>query len=172
MIKHSIFIVMAFSAIACSTVVDKTIENNYFKITDFSQGKMKKENDKWVIYEKTNEMRYEINDKCIYKQREINCLRHGFAISYDSKGADVELKCLVRTHIKVDAGSVGAGKKLETYEDKMLILLKGNEKIFSNPQYVDGTAGFDEFLIETSCYFQESEVLNFSQKIHMPKAKT
>lgn len=169
MIKHSIFIVMALAVSACSTVVDKSIENDYFKITDFSQGKMKKVNDEWVIYEKTNNMPYEVNDKCLYKQREINCLRHGFAISYDSKGADVELKCLVRTHIKADAGSVGAVKKSDSYEDKMLILLKGNEKIFISPQYVDGTAGFNELFIETSCYFQESEILNFNQKIQMPK---
>ncbi|MES2823608.1 MAG: hypothetical protein V4732_08400 [Pseudomonadota bacterium] len=169
MIKHIVFIAVVIIVTACSTVTDKNNENDYFKIVNFSQGKMKKVNDEWLIYEKTNNMQYEVNDKCIYKQREINCLRHGFTISYDSKGIDVELKCFARTTIKVDAGNVLQVKKIDTYEDEFIMPIKGNEKKFVNVQYVDGMAGFDNLLIKTTCYFQENEVLNISQKIQMPK---
>jgi hypothetical protein len=63
-------------------------------------------------------------------------------------------------------------KKADIYKDDFIMLLKGNEQKFVNVQYVDGTAGFDNLLIKTSCYFQEKEVLSFSQKIQMPKTKT
>ena len=156
----------------CSTSTHKKNEHESFKVLSFSQGKMKKVNEKWIIYEKTNDMLYEVNDKCIYNKKEINCLRHGFTISYDSKGVDVELQCSVRTNIKVDAGNNEQIKKTDTYEDEFRMPLKGSEREFVNVQYIDGAAGFSDLLIETSCFFGEKKVLNFSQKVRMKKPVT
>ena len=172
MIKHIATILVILTLFSCSTSTHKESENESFKVLSFSQGKMKKVNEKWVIYEKTNDMLYEVNDKCIYNKKEVKCLRHGFIISYDSKGADVELQCSVRTNIKVDAGNIEQVKKTDTYEDEFRMPLKGNEREFVNVQYIDGAAGFSDLLLETSCSFAGKKVLNFSQKVRMEKPKT
>lgn len=156
---------------SCSTSTHREGKNESFKVLSFSQGKMKKVNEKWVIYEETNDMLYEVNDKCIYNKKEINCLRHGFTISYDSKGADVELQCSVRTNIRVDAGNNEQVKKADTYEDEFRMPLEGSEGEFVNVQYIDGAAGFNDLLLETNCSFEGKKVLSFSQKVRMEKPK-
>ena len=157
-----IIIIIIFSG--CSTTKDRVTDE--FTVTSFSQGKMKKVAGEYQIYEETNEIEYEINDRCVYNKEEIDCLRHGFIISYDSIGLDVKLNCIAKTNMLVDAGNTGREKYTQTNQDDFYMPLVGTETKFINPQYVSGDSGLSDLEIETSCYYQDKLVLSFIQKIH------
>jgi hypothetical protein len=166
MVKHlfPILIILIFSG--CSTTKDKVPQG--FSITSFYQGKMKKIDDEYQIYDETNEMDYEINDRCMYSKEEINCLRHGFIISYDSLGLDVKLNCIAKTNMLIDAGNVAREKYTQTNQDDFYMELVGSETKFINPQYVSGDSGLSDLEIATSCHYQGKLVLSFTQRIHFP----
>lgn len=159
-----IFLLFFFSG--CSSIKEKEPEE--FSIISFSQGKMKKVGDEYQIYEEIKEMNYEINDRCIYSEEEIDCLRHGFIISYDSLGEDIKLTCIAKTNMLVDAGNVAREKYTQTNQDDFYMELTGSDTKFINPQYVSGDSGLSNLEIATSCLYQGKKVLSFTQIIHFP----
>ena len=164
MIRHLFILLVLICISACSTTKVEPPKEELI-IHDLTQGKMKKINGEWVIYEETKNMAYEVNDSCIYAKKPIECLRHGFKISYDSNGKDIQLECVAKTNITVNAGNNEQEKYIETNQDDFLMPLKGSEKEFVNVQYINGQPGLEDLYIETSCSLNGHQKFEFSQRI-------
>jgi hypothetical protein len=174
MIRNIVIIATVLLITACSTTKapERTGESPVVEskqeevvIIEISQGKMKKIDDKYVIYEHTDNMVYEVNDQCIYNKEPIDCLRHGFKIKYNSYGYNVRLDCLARTNISVNSGNVAQEKHIDTQEDDFYMDLKASENEFVNVQYISGQPGLEDLLVETSCSYKRKEVFRFRQRI-------
>lgn len=174
MIRNIVVISMVLFITACSTtkVPERTEDSPVVEsmqqelvITEIEQGKMKKADEKYVIYEHTDNMKYEVNDQCIYNKEAIDCLRHGFKIKYNSHGHDIRLNCIARTNISVNAGNVVQEKYVDTQEDDFYMDLKASENEFVNIQYISGQPGLEDLQLETSCSYKGKEVFRFKQRI-------
>jgi hypothetical protein len=165
LLRSSVLLMLLGFVSACTITPDKEGAANGFQILGIAQGKMKKIDDEWVVYEETDDMIYEVNDHCTYAERKIECLRHGFIIQYDSKDQDVELACTVRTNMKVDAGNSAEEKYVDTQQDDFYIPLKGSEKKFINVQYVSGQSGLSDLAMETVCSLYGRTVFKFNQRV-------
>lgn len=163
--KFNILFIGAFVVSACSSTVTSVEPVNDLTILSFTQGKMTKVDDEWVIYEQTDDMTYEINDTCTYNKRPSQCLRHGFKIQYDSNGKDIRLECIARTNITVNAGNVAREKYVDTNQDDFYMPLDGAGTEFINPQYVISQRGLEDLYIETTCKNKDEVVLEFHQRI-------
>jgi hypothetical protein len=174
MVRHILFIILVSLVAACSTTkVSETLEEssapeapkNELLIVEITQGKMRKINGEYAIYEYTEDMLYEVNDRCVYNEEAIDCLRHGFKIIYDSYGKDLMLDCVARTNIAVNAGNVAHEKYIDTREDDFYMDLKASENEFVNVQYINGQPGLEDLQIETSCSYKGNEMFRFKQRI-------
>jgi hypothetical protein len=150
---------------ACSTTQVPDAAKDELVIKGVSQGKMRKVDGEYVIYEHTSDMVYEENDRCGYDGEPIDCLRHGFKIEYEPIKEDVKLDCIARTNIAVNAGNVAREKYVDTREDDFYIPLETSKNEFVNVQYISGQPGLEDLLIETSCAYNGKEVLRFSQRV-------
>ena len=181
MIKKIIVIVTLFLVTACSTT--KISEDTdappllepikeELVVIEISQGKMKKKDEKYIIYEHTDNMLYEVNDQCVYNKTTIDCLRHGFKIKYNSYGYDVRLDCIARTNISVNAGNVAQEKYVDTREDDFYMDLKASENEFVNVQYISGQPGLEDLQLETSCSYKGNEIFRFKQRIRFDRSSS
>jgi hypothetical protein len=174
MIKHILLIMVILLIAACSTTKVSEIpeessapetSKDELVIIDITQGKMRKMDGEYAIYEHTVDMAYEVNDRCVYNEELIDCLRHGFKIRYDSYHKDLTLDCVARTNIAVNSGNVAREKYIDTREDDFYIDLKASENEFVNVQYISGQPGLEDLQIETSCSYKGKEMLQFKQRV-------
>jgi hypothetical protein len=164
--RPKIFIMLVgFGLSACTATPPVKDSVDEFRLLKISQGKMRKVDGEWVIYEETSDMTYEVNDRCMYAERQIDCLRHGFIIHYDSNGRDLQLSCIARTNMKVNAGNSAEEKYVDTNEDDFYMSLKGDERKFVNVQYVSGESGLSDLALETACKLNGKNVFEFNQRI-------
>lgn len=179
--KIIILIALILMVSACSTTTDPIITNapleqykiptlseaqkTELEILQITQGKMRKLGDEYVIYERSDDMEYEENDRCMYNKESINCLRHGFKIKYNSYNKDFILQCTAKTNIAVNAGNVAHEKYVNTTEDDFYIDLKASENEFINVQYISGQPGLEDLQIETSCSHEGREVFQLKQRV-------
>lgn len=180
MIRTIILIILASSIIACtSTKIPISQETRTqeapkedLKIIEIAQGKMRKVDEKYVIYEQTSDMAYGVNDQCIYNKEPIECLRHGFTIKYDSSGKDLRLDCVARTNIAVNAGNIAEEKYVDTMEDDFYIDLEASKNEFVNVQYISGQPGLEDLKIDISCSYKGKEVLQLKQRVRFKQSGT
>lgn len=165
MIRHISIGFFILLVAACSTTQAPDAPKDELIIKDVSQGKMRKVDGKYVIYEHTADMVYEENDRCVYDGESIDCLRHGFKIEYEPINEDVTLDCVAKTNIAVNAGNVAHEKYVDTREDDFYMPLEASKNDFVNVQYISGQPGLEDLLIETSCAYKGEEVLRFSQRV-------
>lgn len=165
MIRRIAFSFIVILVAACSTTRAPDMPAEELMIKGISQGKMRKEGDEYVIYEYTEDMVYEENDRCIYNEEPIDCFRHGFKIEYEPYGKDITLNCIARTNIAVNTGNVAREKYIDTREDDFYMHLKASESEFVNVQYMSGQPGLEDLQIETSCSHVGKEVFRFNQRV-------
>lgn len=165
MIRNALIIIGILLFAACSTTIKKSAIEQGIRVIEITQGKMKKVGETYEIYEFTSDMDYEVNDSCVYAEKNMECLRHGFVLKYDSFGKDVKLDCTANTNITVNAGNVEREKYVDTNKDDFYMELKGDEKEFVNVQYVSGQPGLEDLYINTTCSFGGKSVFTFSQRI-------
>lgn len=179
--KIILLIALILMVSACSTTTDPIVTNapleqykipavsevqkTELEILQITQGKMRKLGDEYVIYERSDDMEYEENDRCMYNKESINCLRHGFKIKYNSYNKDFILQCTAKTNIAVNAGNVAQEKYVNTTEDDFYIGLKASENEFINVQYISGQPGLEDLQIETSCSHEGREVFQLKQRV-------
>lgn len=154
---------------ACSTMQSSDTSTDELVIHDISQGKMRKENGKYVVYEHTDDMVYEENDRCTYNKETIDCLRHGFIIEYDSHGEGLTLDCVAKTNVAVNAGNVAREKYVDTRKDDFYMPLEASESEFVNVQYISGQPGLEDLQIETSCSYKDKEVFKLKQRVRFDR---
>ena len=145
--------------------VTSEMQSADLEILQVTQGKMRKLGDEYVIYERSDDMKYEENDRCIYNKESISCLRHGFKVKYNSYHKNFILECTAKTNIVVNAGNVAQEKYINTTEDDFYIDLKASEDEFVNVQYISGQPGLEDLRIETSCLHEGREVFQLKQRI-------
>lgn len=141
------------------------IQKAELEILEITQGKMRKLGEEYVIYERSEDMVYEENDRCVYNKQPINCLRHGFKIRYNSYRKELMLDCTAKTNIAVNAGNIAQEKYINTREDNFYMNLKASENEFVNVQYISGQPGLEDLQIETSCSYKGNEVFQFKQRV-------
>ncbi|GEM_PF-6947073 len=141
------------------------------EIISFSQGKMRRESAGWAIYKSGADLTYTANGRCVYNQRRIPCMWHGFILEYESYGRDLELRCAITSDSPSDYGNPNEIRRKETTTYEYTLYLRGSKNIHIQPQYSGAGSPGSVSNEETVCSLDEVPVLKFSETLRHPATK-
>lgn len=94
---------------------------------------------------------------------------YGFILEYDAFGEDVNLNCTVSTSDLSEFGNPGEVVKKHSRKFDYALPLKGNEKSFTNPQYIlsgnFSEYGEHSYTSFTSCSVDAAPALKFKSVV-------
>lgn len=142
-----------------------------FQVLSFSQGEMHQVDGQWAIRREAQKLTYKVNGTCVFNQKPKPCMWYGYILEYDSAGRDVEMQCSGYQDSPSNFGNPGELIERNARTFSYVVPLKGNERLFINPQYT--AAGGEGRIVRavTRCSVDGVQVLQFKQTTVIPPRK-
>lgn len=160
----------ALTLLGCASPHSVSPDNVDLKIVSFSKGKMRRESTGWTIYDSGADLTYTANGRCVFNQRRIPCMWHGFVLKYDSYGRDVELTCSLINDHPSNYGNPNEIKSEEVTAYEYTLYLSGEKNVHIQPQYSSAGTPGSVSNENTVCSLDGVPVLKFSETLRHPVA--
>lgn len=155
----------------CAPLQAQETEARAFRVLSFKQGEMHQVDGQWSIRREAQTLTYGVNGTCVFNQESMPCMWYGYILEYDSAGRDVELSCSGHQDAPANFGNPGGLIARNVRAFSYVVPLKGNERLFINPQYT-APAGEDRIVrAVTRCSVDGVQVLQFKQTLLIPPRK-